>query len=43
MFVLEHQIVHYVFDCFHICWLLCFFDCTNFVLQFCEMFYNVPA
>lgn len=20
-----------------------FFDCINFILQFCEMFYNVPA
>lgn len=20
-----------------------FFDCINFVLKFCEMFYNVPA
>lgn len=36
-------------DCTLCVWLfshmsvIVFFDCINFVLPFCEMFYNVPA
>lgn len=36
-------------DCTYCAWLfshaldVVFFDCINFVLQFCEMFYNIPA